>query len=204
MTADDLPARSRIRKTVGRPRDGGIDTAVIGAVRALLVEAGYAGVTVASVAQRAGTTKTAIYRRWESKPHLIHDATFGRFTTLVPQTGPLAADLAQMVDEVCEVFGSPVTRAALPGLIADMAADPVVHQRVLDGFANVFGGVAQRLEAARTRGEIRDGVDPAILIEMLGGAAILHTLTYGRLDDGWGARILALLEAAVVGDVRRA
>ncbi|QUD82915.1 TetR/AcrR family transcriptional regulator [Gordonia polyisoprenivorans] len=202
MTAEDASARSGIRKTAGRPRDDSIDTAVLDAARELLAETGYAGVTVAAVAHRAGTTKTAIYRRWESKPHLVHDATFGRFTTLVPQSGRISEDVAQMVEEVCAVFGSPVTRAALPGLIADMAADPAVHQRVLAGFAGVFGGVAERLTDARERGELRVDVDPTIFVEMLGGAAILHILMHREdgLDEAWGAQMLAALSAIVVDE----
>lgn len=200
MTPDDRATRSEIRKSSGRPRDDRIDDAVIAATRELLAETGYAGLTVAEVASRAGTTKTAIYRRWESKPHLVHDATFAGFSTVVPQSGRIADDLHQMVDQVSAVFGSTVTRAALPGLIADMAANPGVHRRILDGFAGVLGAFHQRLDDARAAGEVRAGVDPTLLIEMLGGAAILATLMRpdDPLDEQWSARAHTLLSALVV------
>ena len=31
---------------------------------------------MAAVAERAGTTKTALYRRWSSKAELVHEAAF--------------------------------------------------------------------------------------------------------------------------------
>ena len=42
----------------------------------LLVEIGYSNLTMAAVAERAGTTKTALYRRWSSKAELVHEAAF--------------------------------------------------------------------------------------------------------------------------------
>ncbi|EUA06963.1 bacterial regulatory s, tetR family protein [Mycobacterium xenopi 4042] len=42
----------------------------------LLVQIGYSNLTLAGVAERAGTTKTALYRRWSSKAELVHEAAF--------------------------------------------------------------------------------------------------------------------------------
>ncbi|WP_141631619.1 helix-turn-helix domain-containing protein, partial [Mycobacterium avium] len=48
----------------GRPRDPRIDAAVLRATVELLAETGYPGLLVSAIAQRAGTSKPAIYRRW--------------------------------------------------------------------------------------------------------------------------------------------
>ena len=47
---------SQDRRSAGRPRDPRIEQALLAAVRDLLTEGGYAAVTVAAVADRAGTT----------------------------------------------------------------------------------------------------------------------------------------------------
>ena len=60
----------------GRPRDGQIDDAVLRATVELLERDGYLQLTIANVAERAGTTKPAIYRRWPTKAHLVHEAVF--------------------------------------------------------------------------------------------------------------------------------
>ena len=53
--------------TSGRPRDPRIDAAILEAAADLLVRIGYSNLTMAAVAERAGTTKTALYRRWSGK-----------------------------------------------------------------------------------------------------------------------------------------
>ena len=60
----------------GRPRNPQIDEDVLRAAAELVVEVGYADLTIAAIAARAGTSKPAIYRRWPSKAHLVHEAAF--------------------------------------------------------------------------------------------------------------------------------
>ncbi len=57
----------------------------------LLGETGYAELSVDAIARRAGTSKPAIYRRWPSKAHLVHEAVFPiNEATELPDTGSLA------------------------------------------------------------------------------------------------------------------
>lgn len=49
--------------TAGRPRDPRINAAILAATAELLVQIGYSNLTLAAVAERAGTTKSALYRR---------------------------------------------------------------------------------------------------------------------------------------------
>ncbi|MDF2582422.1 MAG: TetR family transcriptional regulator, partial [Mycobacterium sp.] len=65
-----------VDKGAGRPRDPRIDAAILAATSDLLVQIGYSNLTMAAVAERAGTTKTALYRRWSSKAELVHEAAF--------------------------------------------------------------------------------------------------------------------------------
>ena len=101
----------------GRPRDPRIDAAILRATADLLVEIGYANLTLAAVAERAGTTKTALYRRWSSKAELVHEAAFPTApSALAAPAGDIAGDVRAMLAATRDVFTSPVVRAALPGL----------------------------------------------------------------------------------------
>ena len=72
---------------------------------------------MAAVAERAGTTKTALYRRWSSKAELVHEAAFPSApTALVLPEGDIAGDVRAMIASAGAVFTSPVVRAALPGV----------------------------------------------------------------------------------------
>ncbi|MDT5147188.1 MAG: hypothetical protein QOC58_1833, partial [Mycobacterium sp.] len=101
----------------GRPRDTRIDGAVLRATVELLAESGYPGLSVAAIAERAGTSKPAIYRRWPSKAHLVHEAVFPvGAATVIPGSGSPPADLREMVRRTMAVLTTPAARAALPGL----------------------------------------------------------------------------------------
>src|SRR6185312_8870659 len=123
----------------GRPRDPRIDAAILTATADLLVQIGYSNLTLAAVAERAGTTKTALYRRWSSKAELVHEAAFPTApTALAKPEGDIGSDVRAMIAATRDVFVSPVVRAALPGLIADMAADADLNARVMCRFAGLF------------------------------------------------------------------
>lgn len=54
----------------GRPRDPEIDAAVLAVAQRHLASHGYEAMSVAAVAQEAGTTRPALYRRWPTKADL--------------------------------------------------------------------------------------------------------------------------------------
>jgi len=186
--------------SAGRPRDPRIDAAILAATADLLEHTGYANLTMAAVAERAGTTKTALYRRWSSKAELVHEAAFPVTpTALTTPEGDIAGDVRAMVAAARDVFTSPVVRAALPGLIADMAADAELNARVMSRFVGLFGVVQERLVHAVARGEVKPDVDPERLIEIIGGATLLRLLLApgGRLDDTWVEQTAAIISHGV-------
>src|SRR3954453_9449263 len=103
----------------GRPRDVSIDTRVIEAARELLVEVGYDATTVQAIAERSGVHASAIYRRWPSRVEIIEQAVFpGLGSVTVRPTGDVRRDLRRFVRSYVTMLGSPVARAAAPGLLA--------------------------------------------------------------------------------------
>ncbi len=194
---------SAVDKTpgAGRPRDPRIDAAILRATVDLLVQIGYSNLTMAAVAERAGTTKTALYRRWSSKAELVHEAAFPTApTALGTPPGDIAADVRAMIAAARDVFTSPVVRAALPGLIADMAADAELNARVMSRFTGLFDVVRVRLSHAVERGEVHHDVDPDRLIEIIGGATLLRLLLAPEheLDEKWVDQTTAIVVHGVV------
>jgi AcrR family transcriptional regulator len=184
----------------GRPRDPRIDAAVLRATVELLAETGYPGLLVSAIAERAGTSKPAIYRRWPSKAHLVHEAVFPiGAATAIPDTGSLPEDLREMVRRAMAFLTTPAARAALPGLVGEMAADPTLHSALLERFADtITGGVGEWLEAAAARGEVRADMTAAELAEAIAGITLVGLLTRNtELDpehnDAWVDRTTTLL-----------
>jgi AcrR family transcriptional regulator len=181
---------------LGRPRDPRIDSAVLRSTVDLLGETGYSALSVDAIARRAGTSKPAIYRRWPSKAHLVHEAVFpiGSGTEL-PDTGSLAGDVREMVRRTVAVLTTPAARAALPGLVGEMAADLTLHAALLGRFGDILSrGLTERLAEAVARNEVRPDVTAAELTEALAGITFLALLTRGaELDDAWTDRTATLI-----------
>ena len=185
---------------LGRPRDPRIDDAVLRATVQLIGKTGYADLSVDPIARRAGTSKPAIYRRWPSKAHLVHEAVFpiGDATAL-PDTGSLAGAVREMMRRTVAVLTSPAARAALPGLVGEMATDLTLHTALLERFGDILSrGLTERLDAAAARGAVRPDVTAADLVEALAGITFLALLTRGQaLDDAWVDRTATMITRGI-------
>ena len=185
---------------LGRPRDPRIDNAVLRATVELLGKTGYADLSVDAIAKRAGTSKPAIYRRWPSKAHLVHEAVFPiSEATELPDTGSLAGDVHEMVRRSTGVLTTPAARAAMPALLAEMATDPALHTKLLERFGDVTSrGMSERLDAAMTRGEARPDVTAADLVEAIAGIALMAIITRNQaLDEAWVERTATLITKGI-------
>jgi AcrR family transcriptional regulator len=181
---------------IGRPRDPRIDSAVLRSTVELVSETGYAALSVDAIARRAHTSKPAIYRRWPSKAHLVHEAVFPIDSgTELPDTGSLEGDVREMVRRTVAVLTTPAARAAIPGLVGEMAADLTLHSALLERFAGIVSsGLTERLHEAMVRNEIRPDVTAAELTEALAGITFLALLTRGATLDGtWVERTATLI-----------
>ncbi|MFF9012044.1 TetR/AcrR family transcriptional regulator [Streptomyces sp. NPDC014870] len=169
----------------GRPRDPRSHEAIVGAVTELVTEVGYAATSIGAVAARAGVGKDTVYRRWRGKPELVFEAVF---TTTdhapVPDTGTLAGDLTALLRGLVDEFQAPAAAAALPGLLADFAADPVLKARIRSDF---LAPAKERLlvvfERAVARGEIAVDTPVDLVLDTLAGAVFFHIGLAGEDPD---------------------
>lgn len=185
---------------LGRPRDPRIDNSVLRATVELLGTCGYFDLSVDAIAKRAATSKPAIYRRWPSKAHLVHEAVFPiSEATELPDTGSLAGDVREMVRRSTSLLTTPAARAAMPGLLAEMATDPTLHAKLLGRFGDVTSrGMTDRLDSAMLRGEVRADVTAADLVEAIAGMALMAIITRSKeLDDAWVERTAALITRGI-------
>ncbi|MGW5847657.1 TetR/AcrR family transcriptional regulator [Streptomyces sp. NPDC055254] len=169
----------------GRPRDPRSHEAIITAATELVVEVGYAATSIGAVAARAGVGKDTVYRRWRGKPELVFEAVF---TTTdhapVPDTGTLAGDLTALLRGLVDEFRAPAAAAALPGLLADFAADPALKARIRSDFLALS---KERLlivfERAVARGQIAADTPVDLVLDTLAGAVFFHVGLVGEHPD---------------------
>ncbi|MBF6351885.1 TetR/AcrR family transcriptional regulator [Nocardia flavorosea] len=163
----------------GRPRDTRLDSALLAATADLIAERGYTAVTLQAVADAAGTSRPALYRRYSDLADLVVSMLMQRFG-LAPgaeDLGGIEAELLAIQQHQRELFNDVVMRRALPGLIADLARSPEVAQRFHEQFLEPRRrSTASILERAVVRGEIAAGTDPEWLCDLITGPMLMRAL----------------------------
>ncbi|AQA25115.1 bacterial regulatory, tetR family protein [Rhodococcus sp. MTM3W5.2] len=185
-----MPKEPEAKHRLGPQRNPAIDAAVLEATRQLLVDKGYAGTSIDAIATLAGVGRPAIYRRWPSKAHIVNEAIYpvldaeqGADLTELGAEGSIADQVRALVQGAVALFASPATRAAAPGLMSEVRSNGELREvLVVRQLAGVRVELKRRLEAARERGEIRDGVDADTLLDIMAGAAIF-ALSVRDVDD---------------------
>lgn len=171
-------------KKRGRPRSERAEEAILKATSELLIERGFAALTIEEVASRAGVGKSSIYRRWSSKGTLALQAFVTEFLASQPppDTGSLEGDMnAALAAWVRTVSGTPNGRV-LVGLIAEAQHDrdlAVAWRETV--VVSIRAPHRLMIERAIDRGEIPPGSDVDVLTDMLYGPAY-HRLLHGHLE----------------------
>ena len=132
---------------------------------------------------------------------MVHEAAFPADARmdLPAATGPLEDQVRSMVAGALVVFSTPAAQAALPGLVAELAADPALHARLLERLRDtVQEPLARRLEEAVVQGMVRADVDVASFIELLAGTIVLALLTRSdQLGEDWVDHTAALITRGI-------
>ncbi len=149
-------------KPPGDTRRARTDARLSAVVSDHLQRYGYSGLTIERVSSESGVAKTTIYRRWASKADMVFDLTIHRIEedALAIDTGSLEGDIRALSERtVVTVMESP-GREILPGLLADVAADPELSKRMRDGFVTPAREIIETIfTRASTRGELDVQVD---------------------------------------------
>lgn len=166
----------------GRPRDPRSHEAIVSATSALVAEVGYAATSIGAVAARAGVGKDTVYRRWSGKAELVFEAVFTTTDDApIPDTGTLTGDLAVLLESLVDEYRTPAGTAALPGLLADFAADPALKARIRTHFlAPSKDRLAVIFDRAAQRGEIAADTPVNLVLDTLAGAVFFHVALVGE------------------------
>lgn len=140
-----------------RRRGQQLEDALLDAAWAELTENGYASFTIDAVAQRAGTSRPVLYRRWSDRIALVEAAVAhagARARAEVPDTGSLRGDLleiARLANETRVGFAVMIS-VMLAGYFAETGRNLAdLRELMLAGREHTLDTVMRR---AAERGEI--------------------------------------------------
>ncbi|WP_037885798.1 TetR/AcrR family transcriptional regulator [Streptomyces sp. NRRL S-646] len=171
--ADEPQTRPRRRTPAGAAvlRED-VTEAIRAAVFEELAAVGYARMSIEGIARRAGVGKTAVYRRWRSKLHLVLDvvsaiAVLGLPT---PDTGSLEGDLRLLYEVTSRALRHPVASQIIPDLQAEAARNPEIAEAMQKTLREGQEGVALKIiVAAAQRGEISGELDEDLALDLISG-----------------------------------
>lgn len=160
-----------------RRRGDELDTAIHGAVVALLTEHGPAAVTMEAVAATARTSKPVLYRRWADGRELLRDTLLRTAKAAIPHqdTGSYRTDMLAVLRGWAALFTGP-QGAAMRAAVAAMAGDAALATTFR---ADVIGWRKQEMATLLARGIERGDVRPDVPVHIareLGQSVLWHRL----------------------------
>ena len=160
------------------PRVARSRAAILDATAALLIEGGFANVTIERIADRSGVAKTTIYRHWKSRSQLIFDA----FENLLRPGSPgfhaagLRDGLLGMLNALSRGLTDSPWAPAVGALVEAGDRDAEMRGLVHDFLAERMEPVRALLARAIARGELDPGLDVDVAISMLAGPVFYRRL----------------------------
>lgn len=188
-------------RSPGRPRDAEIDERVLEVARRQLARHGYEALSVAAVAQEAGTTRQAVYRRWPTKGELATAAIAAMSDAA--QRLPTDDVFADLVREL-EAYRRGIARpdgVSMVGTMLIRSADPALVRLYRD---RVVGPRRARLREIFARGRAAglldaDAREIPLVAAMLTGSWYAQALAGEPHPRDWAWRAAALAWRALGG-----
>lgn len=193
-----LPLPAPAPRKAGRPRSQASENAIMNATVSLLLEGGYAAVTIDRVAALAKASKGTIYRRWATKEHLIV-ATFSRFPPVQPRDrGDLLAELLDMHVQLMQVMKVSPLRSVMPILTAEASRNPSLAAELAALYEQRRTPARIAFRRALERGELPPDADTEFAIDLIYGAITVPLyLRPAEITQAWMTRLLSFVIAGL-------
>ncbi|MEV7198007.1 TetR/AcrR family transcriptional regulator [Streptomyces sp. NPDC093510] len=178
-----------------------VTEAIRAAVFEELAAVGYARMSIEGIARRAGVGKTAVYRRWRSKLHLVLDlvSAIAVHGLPAPDTGSLEGDLRLLYEVTSRALRHPVASQVIPDLQAEAARNPEIAEALQEALREGQHGVASGIvRAAVERGEMRSGVDEDLALDLVSGPLYWRSVVVRtKLPKGYVGRLAGATAAGL-------
>lgn len=187
----------------GRPRDASIDQRVLAVAASHLARCGYGAMSVSAVADEAGTTRQAVYRRWPTKADLATAAIAAIAQEDRPEpTGDPFADLVAELESFRRGIGRP-DGLSMVGTMLIESTEPELVELYRSRVVRPRRAALRRiLERARAEGLIDADADVDLAVVVMTGGWYARALAGERPLRGWSERTAAFVWRGLGGGRR--
>ena len=186
----------RPRRPRGRPREARVDDAIVNTAQRLLASGAFLWLSMDRIAEEAGVTKPAIYRRFASKTELAMAAIDAVRTGAPPPvvTGDLRADLLWQLHNLQEVSTRYGGMLMTGTVLAEEHHQPELLQHFREGVVRLRRQrVRALLTSALARGTIRADADLDTVVNLLIGYWYATYIDASTIPADWAERGVQLL-----------
>jgi AcrR family transcriptional regulator len=170
----------------GRPRSAHARLAVLRAVDDLLVEQGYAAMTMKGIAERAGVGRQTVYRWWSHKAEILMEASMAdaRDELIAPPRVDARAELTTFAEQLVRFLTVSPAGLAYRALLGEAQHDRTVAGLVArhDPLAEAAGVVLDR-----TRFQL-----PGMPVDRWAAAQLIGPLLHAVLTEGDGYALITV------------
>jgi AcrR family transcriptional regulator len=190
MNQVSTPLHTNSRKRPGG-RTADVTDRVHRAIMELLAEGGVGACTFSAVAERAGTERSTLYRRFPDRWEAILDAfmAYGQAALVPDDTGSFAGDLRSVLEKLAAILKTPLGSAVVSGAaeIQRLGKQDLIRTN----FARRMTQLDPMFDRAIARGELRAEVERELVFTTAAGPLYFCSFISARgVDD-------ALLSAVV-------
>jgi AcrR family transcriptional regulator len=181
-------------RSPGRPRAPDVDEAILDGALRLLIERGYARMSLDGIAATAGVSRPTLYRRWSSKADLAMAALARGIDveSRPPAASSTEKALVSVMRNLCRRLFRPNSMALVGTLLAEERQTPELIELFRDRvFRRRAAMLSELLERGRARGELRADADLGAAIHMMIGSIYAQYLSGERLPKRWVERVVA-------------
>ena len=164
----------------GRPRSEDARLAVLHAADDLLVEQGYAAMTMKGIAERAGVGRQTVYRWWSSKAEILLEASAAdaRRELTRPPAPTVEDEIAGFLTGLASFLTEADAGLAYRALLGEAQHDRRAAD-LLAGTDVLTEAAAEVIARARAGGIALDGEERSLTAELVG------PLVFRILSQGW-------------------
>ena len=156
---------------VGRPRNAQTSRRILDAALELGLELGFDGLTIDGVAKRAAVGRTTIYRRWPDVWSVVVDAVLDEVTRVAPvqQRATARESFAVSMRLVAKSFRGHHGKILRP-LVGRAQIDETLRKTLADRWLLARRKISREIVLRGiASGELREGLDPDIVLDALYG-----------------------------------
>jgi len=161
----EQPQEDAQRPAGTRRRGATLEHALLDAAWEELKKSGYAKLTMERVAERAGTSRAVIYRRWRNRAEVVIAAMRHHqpvYSGSIPDTGTLRGDVLAILRRA-SARTTEIGPDTMIGMLSDLLSDDQAFETVLDQLTRGGGEIITAvLDRAQARGEARPHISPRV------------------------------------------